>query len=70
MPTSELATIPFIAHKMPEVLMVSDMTTILRTRKLVKRFKREEATTEALPEPSKLQKGKPLNLRFGAAAGI
>ena len=50
MATSELAIIPFITHKLPEVLRVSDRITILRRGKVVKRLKREEATMEALAE--------------------
>jgi simple sugar transport system ATP-binding protein len=44
----ELAIIPFITHKLPEVLSVSDRVTVLRRGKVIKRLKTRKATTKAL----------------------
>ena len=44
----ELAIIPFITHKLPEVLSVSDRITILRRGKVVKRLETRKATMKAL----------------------
>ncbi|MFQ6081272.1 MAG: ABC transporter ATP-binding protein [Candidatus Bathyarchaeia archaeon] len=48
MAKGELAIIPFITHKLPEVLGVSDRVTILRRGKVVKRLKTRKATAKAL----------------------
>lgn len=48
MTRGELAMIPFITHKLPEILSVSDRVTILRRGKVVKRLKTRKATTKAL----------------------
>jgi ABC-type uncharacterized transport system ATPase subunit len=44
----EIAVIPFITHKLPEVLSVSDRVTILRRGKVVKRLETRKATMRAL----------------------
>jgi len=48
MAKDELALIPFITHKLPEVLEVSDRVTILRRGKVVKRLETRKATMKAL----------------------
>ncbi|MFQ6129413.1 MAG: ABC transporter ATP-binding protein [Candidatus Hadarchaeaceae archaeon] len=48
MAKDELALIPFITHKLPEVLEVSDRVTILRRGKVVKRLQTRKATMKAL----------------------
>lgn len=48
MAKGELAIIPFITHKLPEVLSVSDRVTILRKGKIVKRLETRKATMKAL----------------------
>jgi len=48
MTKDELAIIPFITHKLPDVLSVSDRVTILRRGRVVKRLKTRKATTKAL----------------------
>jgi len=48
MAKGELAIIPFITHKLPEVLSVSDRVTILRRGKVVKHLETRKATMKAL----------------------
>jgi len=48
MAENELALIPFITHKLPEVLEVSDRVTILRRGKVVERLETREATMKTL----------------------
>lgn len=48
MARGELAIIPFITHKLPEVLRVSDRVTILRRGKVVERLETRKATAKAL----------------------
>lgn len=48
MAKGELAVIPFITHKLPEVLSVSDRVTVLRRGKVVKRLETRKATMKAL----------------------
>lgn len=50
MAKEEIATIPFVTHKLPEVLAVSDKITILRRGKVVKHLETKEATMKALAE--------------------
>lgn len=50
MAEKEIALIPFITHKLPEVLAVSDRVTILRKGRVVKRLETREATMKALAE--------------------
>ena len=48
MAKDELAIIPFITHKLPEVLSVSDRVTILRGGKVVQRLETRKATMKLL----------------------
>ncbi|MEM3420676.1 MAG: ABC transporter ATP-binding protein [Candidatus Hadarchaeum sp.] len=48
MAKSGLAVIPFITHKLPEVISVSDRVTILRRGKVVKRLETRKATCKSL----------------------
>ena len=48
MARGELAIVPFITHKLPEVLWVSDRVTILRKGKVMKRLETRKATMKAL----------------------
>ncbi|MCS7125940.1 MAG: ABC transporter ATP-binding protein [Aigarchaeota archaeon] len=50
MAKEEIATIPFVTHKLPEVFAVSDRVTILRRGKVVKKIETREATIKALAE--------------------
>ncbi|MBA7687568.1 Galactose/methyl galactoside import ATP-binding protein MglA [subsurface metagenome] len=48
MAKDELAIIPFITHKLPVVLKVSDRVTILRRGKVVARLRTKDATMQSL----------------------
>ncbi|MEM3544996.1 MAG: ABC transporter ATP-binding protein [Nitrososphaerota archaeon] len=50
MTKEEIATIPFVTHKLPEVFAVCDRITVLRRGKVVKRLGTKEATMKALAE--------------------
>ncbi|MEM3398598.1 MAG: ABC transporter ATP-binding protein [Nitrososphaerota archaeon] len=50
MTKEEIATIPFVTHKLPEVFAVCDRITVLRRGKVVKRLGTKEATMKSLAE--------------------
>lgn len=50
MSKEEIALVPFVTHKLPEVFAVSDRVTILRRGKVVKRIETKDATMTALAE--------------------
>jgi simple sugar transport system ATP-binding protein len=72
MATDELAIVPFITHKLPIVLAISDRVTVLRHGKVTARLKTEQATEGSLAEKMvgrevifrtqrpKVEKGKPI----------
>lgn len=50
MSKGEIALVPFVTHKLPEVFAVSNRVTILRRGKVVKRIETKDATMTALAE--------------------
>jgi simple sugar transport system ATP-binding protein len=72
MATDELAMVPFITHKLPIVLAISDRVTVLRQGKVTARLDTERATEKSLAremvgrevifrlERTKIEKGKPI----------
>ena len=72
MSTQDLAIVPFITHKLPIVLAISDRVTVLRHGKVVSRIKTAEATEKSLAremvgrdvvfrvERKKVARGKPI----------
>jgi simple sugar transport system ATP-binding protein len=72
MATDELAIVPFITHKLPIVLAVSDRVTVLRRGKVTARLDTEHVTEKSLAkemvgrevifrlERTKVEKGKPV----------
>lgn len=50
MSRQEIALVPFVTHKLPEVFAISDRVTILRRGKVVKRIETKDATMKALAE--------------------
>ncbi len=72
MARDELAVVPFITHKLPIVLAVSDRVTVLRRGKVTARLETERATEKSLAkemvgrevifriERARVEKGKPI----------
>lgn len=72
MAQDDLAIVPFITHKLPIVLAISDMVTVLRRGKVVACYETEHATEEGLAmemvgrevifriERTKVERGKPI----------
>ena len=72
MSRDELAMIPFITHKLPIVLAISDRVTVLRQGKVTARLETERATVQSLAremvgrkvifriERTRVEKGKPI----------
>jgi len=50
MSKQDIALVPFVTHKLPEVFAISDRVTILRRGKVVKRLETKDATMKALAE--------------------
>lgn len=50
MSKEEIATIPFVTHKLPEVFAVSDKITVLRRGKVIKHIETKDATMKTLAE--------------------
>jgi simple sugar transport system ATP-binding protein len=72
MASDDLAIVPFITHKLPIVLAISDRVTVLRRGKVTARLETERATEKSLAqemvgrevifriERTKVEKGKPI----------
>jgi simple sugar transport system ATP-binding protein len=50
MSKQEIALVPFVTHKLPEVFAISDRVTVLRRGRVVKRIETRDATMKALAE--------------------